>query len=388
MELCRHRIWKLRLFSAALLLLISFSLSSRADELICAICGKPLQDRYHYSSRIDLMDYKRKIICKDCQKIQDRCYLCGLPVLDGFKRLPDGRIICAKDLKTVVQSESEAMDICGNVPYGVDRLLSRFLTLPEKNVHLTIEDKYHLEDLMRSSESENSCASLNGVTSSHPLPGHSFIHDVRILSCQPRARLMAVCAHEYTHTWLNENVSQARRIRLDKNIVEGFCELVAYKFMDSLHEDAEMQCIQSNDYTKGKVLVLIDADKKYGFATVMDWMKDGEDQSLFSGSLDRIRQMRDQRVISYSGDGGGLIYGTAAVRTPVPDTLELKGISGAGQHRFALINNATFEASEKGKVRVGQKALNVTCLEIGKDYVTIQVEGSPEKTRLSLRSKQ
>ena len=39
---------------------------------------------------------------------------------------------------------------------------------------------------------------------------------------------------------------------------------------------------------------------------------------------------------------------TAPNEAAAPTTLLLKGISGTGQHRFALINDATFEAMEKG----------------------------------------
>jgi hypothetical protein len=64
----------------------------------------------------------------------------------------------------------------------------------------------------------------------------------------------------------------------------------------------------------------------------------------------------------------------------------LKGISGSGQHRFALINNATLETMERGRVRVGQTNVMVQCLEIHDQSVTIQIEGSKEKKQLFLRN--
>jgi hypothetical protein len=63
----------------------------------------------------------------------------------------------------------------------------------------------------------------------------------------------------------------------------------------------------------------------------------------------------------------------------------LKGISGAVGHRFALINNATFEPMQRAKVRVGQTNVSVVCLEIREKSVTIQVNG--EKQELFLRVK-
>ena len=65
----------------------------------------------------------------------------------------------------------------------------------------------------------------------------------------------------------------------------------------------------------------------------------------------------------------------------------LKGISGTGQHRFALINNTTLEPMEKGRVRVGQTNVVVRCLEIRNNSVVIQVNGTKEKKELFLSVK-
>ena len=78
---------------------------------------------------------------------------------------------------------------------------------------------------------------------------------------------------------MNENLLHPRTTEghhsLDKNTVEGFCELVAYLYMDSRHEEAEITNIKRNNYTVGQILVLIAAHDKYGFNTVMEWMKNG-----------------------------------------------------------------------------------------------------------------
>jgi hypothetical protein len=76
-----------------------------------------------------------------------------------------------------------------------------------------------------------------------------------------------------------------------------------------------------------------------------------------------------------------------AAPTPVPDALTLKGISGSGQHRFALINDATLEVLERSKVRVGRTNVTVQCLEIRNDSVVIQVTGSNKKEELFLHTK-
>ena len=78
-----------------------------------------------------------------------------------------------------------------------------------------------------------------------------------------KSRLMAVCAHEYTHAWMHENVSQKRLNALDRNTIEGFCELIAYKYMESEQETQELECIKRNPYTHGQIEVLVEADHQY-----------------------------------------------------------------------------------------------------------------------------
>jgi len=359
-----------------------FASAAKAEILTCYVCGVPILGHFYWIE--DKVDGQTKRICPACEAIQSRCYLCGMPVVDGFKRLPDGRFICARDLKTVVESDEEAKEICHGVKDDLDRLLSRYLTYPpDNNIVLSLVDKYHLDNLFSAPGNESSCVSVYGATSTHTLPGQKFVHTVDILSCLQKPRLMAVCAHEYTHTWMNENLSQQRRINLNKNTVEGFCELVAYIYMDSLHEDAEVANIKRNNYTVGQILVLIEAYDKYGFNTVMEWMKNGEDTTLTADNLDRVRILKDG-VAPLTFAAPALVYGTAPAVAPT--NLVLKSISGSGQHRFAMINSTTFETMERGKVRVGQTNVTVRCVEIRGDSVTIQVDDSPDKKQLFLRN--
>jgi hypothetical protein len=73
------------------------------------------------------------------------------------------------------------------------------------------------------------------------------------------------------------------------------------------------------------------------------------------------------------------------IPTTVPDELVLKGLSGAANSRFALINDRTFRVGEFEKVRVGKTNVMVRCLEIGSDSVKIQIAGDDEVKTLRLR---
>ncbi len=74
---------------------------------------------------------------------------------------------------------------------------------------------------------------------------------------------------------------------------------------------------------------------------------------------------------------------TAATKAPAA-TLDLKGISGAGNKRFALINGRTFEVGEEADVGVagGRSKVRVQCISIGEDSVTVEVDGVRRALRL------
>jgi thioredoxin-related protein len=67
------------------------------------------------------------------------------------------------------------------------------------------------------------------------------------------------------------------------------------------------------------------------------------------------------------------------------DNLELKGISGAANARFALINNQTISAGETANVKLGESVVKVKCLEIHDDYVVVSIDGTKERRELRMR---
>jgi hypothetical protein len=363
------------------LFLLAFTFTVQAEQLTCAICGKPIVGHFYYM--VDKVTGETNNICSDCEQL-DKCSACGLPVKDGAVQLPDGRILCARDARDAVMTEDEAKDICAQTKDDIDHLFSRYLTFPDNNVEISIMDKFHLENLFAAPEFHSDNASVGGATASNPLPNGKLHHSIDLLSYMSKSRLRAVCAHEYTHTWMNENLKPGRKAGLDRNTIEGFCELVAYKYMESRQDTLEMQSIKRNLYTAGQIDVLLAADERYGFNTVMEWMQNGEDSRLDLDNLDRVRAVEDAPYTPLKSPALVWTVVPSAPPTAVPATLVLKGISGTPQERFALINNATFETMEKGRVRVGQTNILIRCLEITDNSVVIQVDGSNEKKQLFL----
>ena len=366
----------------ACLLVCGLTVLARAEYLKCDICGSVLTNQYY--KIVDRVTGKTNMVCMNCEALPDRCFICDLPVKPDAETLPDGRMFCARDAKEVVDSDEEAKRICGQVRDDLHRLLSRFMTFPDTNVMVSIVDRFYLESLFKAPGHEDACVTVYGATHTHHMPNGRFIHSVSVLSNLKPEHLMAVCAHEYTHTWIGQNVSAARQAALDRDTLEAFCELVAYKYMDSRNETYEMQVIRKNSYTKGQILTLIEADNRYGFEAIVDWMKNGEDLKLDWAGLDRVRSLQDDEV---KGENpyAALFYVPVTAPTPVPDTLELKGISGAPQHRYVIINDATFRPMERASVRVGLTNVSVRCLEIRDKSALIQVNGSNERQELFLR---
>src|SRR6266404_8372568 len=366
----------------ACLLVCGLAMLAKAEYWKCDICGSVLTNRYY--KIVDSVTGITNRVCMDCEALPDRCFICGLPVKADAKTLPDGRMFCARDAKEVVDSDEEAKRICGEVRNDLHRLLSRFMTFPDTNVMVSIVDRFYLESLFKAPGHEDACVTVYGATHTHHMPNGRFIHSVSVLSNLKPEHFMAVCAHEYTHTWIGQNVSAVRQAALDRDTLEAFCELVAYKYMESRSEISEMQVIKKNSYTKGQILTLIEADNRYGFDAIVEWMQNGEDFKLDWAGLDRVRTLQGDPEKTET-PFAALFYVPVTVPTPVPDTLELKGISGPALHRYVIINDATFRPMEKARVRVGQTNVAVRCLEIRDKSVLIQVNDSIEKQELFLR---
>jgi murein DD-endopeptidase MepM/ murein hydrolase activator NlpD len=64
--------------------------------------------------------------------------------------------------------------------------------------------------------------------------------------------------------------------------------------------------------------------------------------------------------------------------------LFLKGVMGSKSRKLALINDVTLAEKETARVRVGTNSLEVTCLEIGVESVTVSANhGAPFELKLS-----
>jgi hypothetical protein len=211
-------------------------------------------------------------------------------------------------------------------------------------------------------------------------------YKMRVMSGLPLAEMKATCAHEYTHAWVGENVPKERRARLGRNAEEGFCELVAYLLMDSQQEDGQKKFILQNHYTRGQIDLFIEAEKRYGFDQVLDWMKYGETAQLEAGHVDQLRDVKMPSSKPVASDSIPAIHINNKNTNPpatAPATIKLQGVLW-GNQPVAIINGRSFFAKDQKQVKIGETNVTIRCLEIGEKSVRIQNIDSGTEQELSL----
>jgi len=342
----------------------------------CQICSGTFSNLTSYAVK-DRVRQVKKLVCKACSELKTVCWACGVPAHPRtLRKLDDGRILCELDAKEAVLSETEARDLFADVKRELLSLLAFWPPRPETNftVYLDNQDDFNRE-LRRKPVAGRAQYPL-GLTRSEVIETNHYEHFIYLLSGMPRAGFRAVCAHVYTQAWLNEHSSKARRLHRDTE--EGFCELMAWKYLTAQNCPTEAERIIGRTYTHGQVGTLVAAEKQFGFYQLVNWILHGVDSWLDKDA--------PASLLALNREGAGpepaaSLGWSKPVPTAVPATLVLKGITAG---RFALINDQTLARNESGKVRIGTSNVVVKCLEIRDGSVLLQVEGSPQPTELFL----
>ena len=355
--------------------------AARADADHCTICGALLVDKVYLIT--DKVTDEKARICPDCAVLTDACFVCGLPVKKDFTRLPDGRCLCARDARNAVLNDDEAKQVYEEVHDALDRLFSRFVSFPATNVSTTVVDRVNLTELFKIPGNDYTCPNVLGYYNTKTNRG-KIRHKISLLGALPRAEFKAVCAHELSHAWQAENVPTRRKKTLGHDANEGFCELVAYMLMDSQSETDQMKAMRRNAYTRGQIDLFIEAEKRFGFNQIVEWMKYGVDAVLHADDLNNVRNIEIPRSPVWPVASSPIYPSQPAAAF---DALTLKGVLWSKDRPMATINNRTFEVGDASKVSLGDSNVTVTCLSIREDAVRIRVAGSAEVQELRLREK-
>src|SRR5258706_16317667 len=78
----RHGRWY---FALVLISVILFCLECRADLDHCAICGHVLDKKVYILT--DKVTGEKTHVCPDCADLPNNCFVCGLPVKEGYTEL-------------------------------------------------------------------------------------------------------------------------------------------------------------------------------------------------------------------------------------------------------------------------------------------------------------
>lgn len=103
------------------------------------------------------------------------------------------------------------------------------------------------------------------------------------------------------------------------------------------------------------------------------------DQLILKMTQDQIKEGRQRVEIFLAGGGRDMPEPLLA------KWLILNDISGPDDHRLAIINGHTFEASEEALVKINGQKIRIKCLEIRKDSVLIDAEGAEKQIELKLK---
>jgi len=363
-------------------LLLGFGLirpmAAKADA--CAVCGREFRGHFTYYTLTDKVTNERKITCSECVK-SPRCSICGLPVNDNGLELLDGRHLCARDARSAVVKIDEAQRVSARVKDDLDRLFSRFTEFPT-NVDVEVIDRIDVDTMFHPTGNAFESPNLLGCLQSEVV-NQVVRFKIRLMTGLPLAELKETCAHEYSHAWVKENVSPERRGKLGRDAEEGFCEMVAYLLMDSQQEEGEKQRILQNRYTRGQIDLFLEAEKRYGFDQVLDWMKYGVAGQLEAGHVDKLRDVRMPALKSVAR--APVVCGRLRppAPPPAPAVIKLDGILW-GSRPVAIINGRSFLANDLNPVRVGNTNVMIRCLSIHKTAVRIQNADSGKEQELRL----
>jgi hypothetical protein len=351
---------------------------ARAQD-VCRICKEKIQD-----TMIILEDKYHKtnwMVCKTCIQLQTHCVVCNIRVHPNFGlHLPDGRAFCPDDAATAVMTEEAAETLFAKARQETTDLLRQYPPLAQRNVttHLVTREEFNRQ--YRRTPGIEDPSTLLGLTITRHKDKDELEHDIYLLHGLPQNEFLAVSAHEFTHTWLNERAKNTRQ--LHKDTTEGICELVAHKLAGQLGFDREQQRILESTYTRGQVAALLAAEKEYGFYRLVQWITDGVDSWLDADKLARLLVLREPE-----DKPAPTLNWLPVVASPMPDHLVLKGLTLIGTHRHAWINDTTLEAGAETRVRVGTSNLVVRCISISTNAVTIHVKGEAAPRQLQLGAK-
>jgi len=349
----------MRQLAFILLLLTAVNVASAEQtNYVCVVCSKgPLTGHVWL--------HPRGALCDDCEKIQERCAICGLPVKtgDGHLTTGDGRFICKFDKKDAVLTLDQAKELFEKTRDEVVDLYGRQFALKYPDVTLNLFDVDYWSE-------KGQAGGLHkfGFSHTRKTGDGRCTHEVVMLSGRTRDEMTAVAAHEYTHLWINENQPASHRI--DGDTIEAICELTAYKLMGQKKLPELQKRILENPYTAGKIKTAIAVEREGGTDYVLNWVKTGTTDTFDAGA----------NLAPMPAPVTATPFATAP--RALPQGLKFSGIMAIGKERQAVINGVAFAVGDQKNIKLRDKSVLVRCREIRGIEVVVEATGAAEPLTL------
>lgn len=352
----------------------------------CFVCNKTLG--YTVFSAKDQVTDKKVWICDQCVKFDHSCFACGLPVKPGGLVLEDGRHYCPRDGDLAVVDARQMQLI---VTETIDKLyygLRDYMTFPTENLSVDMIDRINIDALLGQIGHDYACPDLRGYYQTITNQAGQRTHSIHILTGHTHGDTRAVLAHELTHAWITDNVPGERK--LGRLAQEGFCELIAHLVSEKLGDTSAMEAIERNAYTRGQFALFKEAQQRYELRAILDWLHFGNESIIDSSDIDRVRRVTKPTKpgpklwVRYSGSTTNK-PAAAAPQPTTPNELLLKGILGNGTRRMAMISGKSFLVGEQGNVLLGETRTGIRCLEIGADFVRVELVDTGKIQTLTLK---
>jgi hypothetical protein len=339
---------------SVLILFATVLVSAAAEETnyFCIVCGKgPLTGQ--------IWLHPRGPICDDCEKIKERCTICGLPVRegDGHIKTGDGRYICKFDKANVVLTLDQAKDLFDQTRDEVVDLYGRQFALKYTDVTVTLFDVDYWSE-----KGQANGLHKFGFASTRKTSDGVCTHEIVMLSGRTRDEMAAVAAHEYTHLWINENRPDSHHI--DGDTVEAICELTAYKLMEKKGLAKRQKAILENPYTNGKIKDLIEVEREGGTDYVLNWVK--------SSTAETFDVNANLAPLPAPVQAAPFVAGVRQL----PKGLKFSGIMSFGKEQQAVINGISFSRGDEKTVKLHDRSILVRCKEVHDGEITIEADGT------------